>query len=121
MPEYSGLRPEALRLALGNIGDALAATGFNRKTVDSWRKKDSQFATAVASMADVALDYVESNLMKQIGAGNSASTIFFLKTKGKKRGYTEKQEMDITGMMNVNMSYGVVEQEAEKEKEGENE
>jgi hypothetical protein len=100
---------DALRKTLGNIGEALELTGYPRSTVDSWRKKDSKFATAVAGMADVALDYVEGNLMKQIGAGNSASTIFYLKTKGKKRGYTEKQELDVNGMMNINMSYGVAE------------
>ena len=28
--------------------------------------------------------------------GNTSATIFYLKTKGKKRGYIEKSELDIT-------------------------
>ena len=33
---------------------------------------------------------------KQIADNSTAATIFFLKTKGKTRGYTEKSEIDIT-------------------------
>ena len=34
-------------------------------------------------------------LFKQIKDGNTTATIFYLKTKGKKRGYIEKTEVDI--------------------------
>jgi hypothetical protein len=44
---------------------------------------------------DVAIDFAESQLHKQIKEGNSTATIFFLKTKGKKRGYVERQEVDV--------------------------
>jgi len=45
---------------------------------------------------NIALDFAESQLHKQIKEGNSTSTIFYLKTKGKKRGYIERQEHDHT-------------------------
>ena len=32
---------------------------------------------------------------KQINEGNTSATIFFLKTKGKKRGYVERQEFEV--------------------------
>ena len=41
------------------------------------------------------MDYAESQLHKQIGEGSTSATIFYLKTKGKSRGYIERQE--ITG------------------------
>ena len=44
----------------------------------------------------MAIDFAESQLHKQIRDGNSTATIFFLKTKGKKRGYVERQEIEAT-------------------------
>ena len=40
----------------------------------------------------VALDMAESQLHKQILGGNTSATIFYLKTKGKNRGYVERHE-----------------------------
>jgi hypothetical protein len=42
----------------------------------------------------VALDFAESSLHKQIRNGSTPATIFFLKCKGRGRGYIEKQEID---------------------------
>jgi hypothetical protein len=47
----------------------------------------------------VALDFAESQLHKQIQSGEVSSTIFYLKTKGKKRGYVERSEVDHSGSM----------------------
>jgi hypothetical protein len=44
----------------------------------------------------IALDFGESQLHSQIEKGNTSATIFFLKTKGKKRGYIERSELDLT-------------------------
>jgi hypothetical protein len=42
------------------------------------------------------LDFVESKLHKQIENDNTTATIFYLKTKGKKRGYIERKEVEMT-------------------------
>ena len=39
-----------------------------------------------------ALDLAESKLMKAIDDGNITAIIFFLKTRGKSRGYSERSE-----------------------------
>lgn len=44
---------------------------------------------------ETRLDKAERKLDQQIDAGDTTALIFFLKTKGKKRGYIERQE--ITG------------------------
>ena len=44
-----------------------------------------------------AVDFSESMLMKKIKDGDSQMIRFHLATKGKRRGYTEKQEVEHTG------------------------
>ena len=44
----------------------------------------------------IALDFGETQLHAQIREGNTSATIFFLKTKGKRRGYIERSEMDLS-------------------------
>ena len=64
-------------------------------TYYKWLKEDKDFAKDVRDIENVALDFAESQLHKQISANSTAATIFYLKTKGKGRGYVERQE--ITG------------------------
>jgi hypothetical protein len=49
----------------------------------------------VEELSEVAIDFAESHLHKLIKDGNPAATIFFLKTKGKGRGYIERQEIAV--------------------------
>ena len=43
--------------------------------------------------SNIVLDFAESQLHKQILDGSTTATIFLLKTKGKSRGYIERQEI----------------------------
>jgi|TARA_R100000084_G_scaffold38927_2_gene15697 hypothetical protein len=86
---------EALEKTLGIVTTACNTTGIGRTTFYGWLKDDEEFAKKVEEINDIALDYAESQLHKQMGKGSTAATIFYLKTKGKKRGYIERQEFDI--------------------------
>ena len=86
---------EALEKSLGVVTTACKQTEVNRSTFYEWYNKDEDFKKEVDSIGDIALDFAESQLHKQIQGGNPTSTIFYLKTKGKRRGYVERQE--ITG------------------------
>ena len=91
---------EALEKSLGIVTSACKAVDISRETHYRWLREDADYKAAVESLSDVALDFAESQLHKQIKEGNSTATIFFLKTKGKKRGYVERQELDVsTGKM----------------------
>lgn len=81
---------------LGVVTSACKAAGVGRVTFYEWLKDDPEFKEAVDSLQDVALDFAESQLFKQIQNGEVSSTIFYLKTKGKKRGYVERQEVDLS-------------------------
>jgi hypothetical protein len=86
---------DALEKSLGVVTSACKSVGIARQTHYEWMKEDADYKAAVDELSDVAIDFAESQLHKQIKEGNSTATIFFLKTKGKKRGYIERQEVDI--------------------------
>jgi hypothetical protein len=88
---------DALEKSLGVVTSACKTVGIGRTTHYLWMDSDPEYKAAVDSIADVAIDFAESQLHKQIKEGNSTATIFFLKTKGKKRGYVERQEIDAVG------------------------
>lgn len=85
----------ALTLSLGVVTTACDKCGVPRSTHYKWMQEDEEYRAAVEELADVALDFAESKLHKQMDKGDTTATIFYLKTKGKKRGYVERQE--ITG------------------------
>ena len=86
---------KSLEQSLGVVTMACRQAEIPRSTFYKWLKTDEEFAKQVKDIDNVALDFAESQLHKQIQDGIPASTIFYLKTKGKKRGYIERTE--ITG------------------------
>ena len=90
---------EALEKSLGVVTTACKTVGISRQTHYEWLREDGQYRDAVDDIGDVALDFAESQLHKQIQSGEVSSTIFYLKTKGKKRGYVERSEVDHSGSM----------------------
>ena len=88
---------EAMEKSLGIVTSACKAVGISRETHYRWMREDRQYKSAIEDINDIALDFAESSLHKQIKDGNTTATIFYLKTKGKKRGYVERQEIENTG------------------------
>ena len=86
---------EALESNLGIVTPAASKVGIHRSTHYYWMKTDPDYAAAVESVQDIALDFAESKLHEQIKEKDTIATIFYLKTKGKKRGYIEKQEIAV--------------------------
>jgi len=85
---------EALESSLGVVTSACKKVGIGRTIFYEWLKVDEEFLKKVKDIDNVALDFAESQLHQQIKSGNSTSTIFYLKTKGKKRGYIERMETE---------------------------
>ena len=86
---------EAMERSLGIVTTACKAVGINRSTHYDWMRKDRDYSQAVKDIENRTLDFAESHLHKLIKEGNPAATIFFLKTKGKARGYVERQEIEV--------------------------
>lgn len=112
---------QALTTSLGNVTEAAAAVGMSRETHYDWLKNDPEYAAAVASLKNVALDFAESQLKKLMegaerqalthdgevvtikDAPNTSAVIFYLKTQGKHRGYIERQELS-TEVKSINIT-----------------
>jgi hypothetical protein len=83
----------ALEKSLGVVTLACKSANLDRSQFYVWLKEDEAFAEAVEDMNNIALDFAESSLHKQIQGGVPSSTIFYLKTRGKNRGYIERTEV----------------------------
>lgn len=97
----------------GILSDIAANLGVERSTIYTWCNDDEQFAQALEDSRERFVDLAESNLRKLLPAfrpskrtrmaekrfagwierPSETAIIFTLKTRGKKRGYVERQEV----------------------------
>jgi len=84
---------DALEKSLGIVTIACKSVGMSRQTHYRWLKEDPEYAKSVKDIEDITLDFGESQLHMLMRDKNPAAVIFFLKTKGKGRGYVESQEV----------------------------
>ena len=87
---------EALEKSLGVVTTACKKVECSRTTFYQYMQDDEEFNKEVTDIENIALDFAESQLHRQIGDGNTSATIFFLKTKGKRRGYIERSELEVS-------------------------
>lgn len=78
-----------------NVSAMCSAIGCTRSAFYKWIEKDHKLAEMIDEAKEAIIDFAESKLIEHINDGDVTSLIFFLKTKGKKRGYVEKIEQDL--------------------------
>lgn len=88
---------EVLYNNLGVVTSACKKSGVPRRTYYQWLEKDADFKKACDDVIEEQIDFAESSLFQQIKDKVPSSTIFFLKTKGRKRGYIERHEIEHSG------------------------
>ena len=81
---------EALEKNLGIVTAATKVAGISRQTHYRWLEDDAEYKAAVEAIPEIVLDFAENTLYTAIQNGNMTATIFFLKTRGKDRGYIER-------------------------------
>ena len=86
---------EALERSLGVVSTAAKACNISRRTHYRWLEEDEEYKEAVQDIQESSIDFAESSLHQQIKNKIPSSSIFYLKTKGKHRGYVEKQEIEV--------------------------
>jgi hypothetical protein len=96
---------EALTASLGIVSTACRVVDISRQTHYRWMGEDNDYKEAVEDISEMAIDTVESKLHELIKKGDTTATIFYLKTKAKKRGYIEKTEVDNHHSGGVNLFF----------------
>lgn len=77
---------QVLEKTLGVVTVALDKTGISREEYDEWME-NIFFKKRYDEVQHKSIDYVENQLMREINKGNLQAITFYLKTKGKNRGY----------------------------------
>ena len=84
---------QALTKSHGFLSGAATLLGCDRRTIYRAIERSPTLKTHVNDLREKRLDFAEGVLMKLMQEGNVAAVIFFLKTQGRERGYTERLEV----------------------------
>jgi len=85
---------KALEKSLGIVTEACEKSNLSRTQFYKWYKEDKEFKESVESIEGKFIDFAETHLKQQIANDNTQATIFYLRTRGRKRGYGDS--LDIT-------------------------
>ena len=81
----------------GNASFTAQLLGIGRSTLYEWMDKHPEIKTWIQEAGEAQIDHVENRLFELIDRYDTGATIFYLKTKGKARGYVERQETHHSG------------------------
>ena len=81
---------------LGNVSKTCDMLGIDRTAFYRYYNSDDDFKMQIDDIKNIALDFVEDKLIGKIKDGDIVAILFYLKTQGKKRGYIERQETELT-------------------------
>lgn len=108
---------EALKKNLYVITAACEQTGIPRRTYYDWMKYDQEFKSKVEEVEEMQIEFAETQLLKKIKEGSEKAIIFFLRTKGRKKGYGENLSVD--GSLDINkITFEVITKKDALEDEG---
>tara|TARA_R110000824_G_scaffold246965_2_gene436076 strand:+ start:100 stop:483 length:384 start_codon:yes stop_codon:yes gene_type:complete len=89
---------------LGNVTQTCKDLNVGRRTFYHWKEDDEQFKESCDNVPEELLDMAENALLTEIkdskSKGHTTAYIFYLKTKGKNRGYDERQQIELVKPFN---------------------
>ncbi len=91
----------AYEKSLGIVTETCRSVGISRVTFYNYMKADPKFKKAIDDLGEMQIDYVEHSLLKKIKDGDTTAIIFYLKTKGRARGYDERIGIDFTKQIEI--------------------
>jgi hypothetical protein len=97
---------EALRENDGNMAAVGRRFHCDRQTVWQVVNDDPELRELVDELSETFIDEAENKLYEAIRAGNIVATIFFLKTKARHRGYSERLELVPLNRQDIEVELG---------------
>jgi len=82
-----------LKKSLGIITNACKSAKLGRTVFYDWVQADPEFRAKCDEIQEEQLDFVEGVLLKNIRKQKEKSIIFYMRTKGRFRGYSERIEV----------------------------
>lgn len=102
---------EALIAALkeldGNQAAAARRFGCHRSLIGKYANDDPEVRALIDDLQETFIDEAESKLYQHIREGNVAACIFFLKTRARHRGYSERLELIPLAQQQIEVELGV--------------
>lgn len=92
---------QSLEKNLGIVTPACKEIGLSRDRFYVYYNEDEEFKKAVDDIQNIQLDFVENQLFKKIQEGSEKSILFYMRFRGKKRGYNDSVDIT-TGGQNLN-------------------
>lgn len=96
---------EALLKTGGNITATANSLKCTRQAIYNWVNANPKLKEIRQQAEESMIDIAEGMLFKAVNKGDMTAIIFTLKTKGKSRGYVEKQEIQIDKESVINVGY----------------
>ncbi|MBO4234076.1 hypothetical protein FO675_07140 [Riemerella anatipestifer] len=106
-----------LKDTLGIVNSACIKAGIARDTYYRWYRADKEFRRRADDITETQIDVAEASLLRKIKDGDTTSIIFYLKTRGKDRGYMEKQIIEAEVNTTIKNPEQVLKNLSEKQRE----
>jgi hypothetical protein len=106
---------KAIKNSFGNISVIALRLNCERQTVYNWLHEHPELQALIDSERERIIDLAENKLVGNLKKGKDVTVHFVLRTLGKNRGYTEKQEIEHSGSIEERVR-NMTEEERQKRK-----
>jgi hypothetical protein len=105
---------DELRKSLGIITTACRKCDIGRETFYRWYNEEQWFHDEYETILEEQIEFVENKLVECINDKDHTAIIFYLKTKGRKKGWREINDINIQ-TDNIKIEFGNAELNENKE------
>lgn len=91
----------------GNLSKVAQAIGCSRRALVDISSRNPEVKEVLEEARERVIDEVEDAFTKRAMAGDTTASIFFLKTRGRDRGYDQEYRVDLEAITRAAMSFAL--------------